>query len=59
MPTACGVVLVDGGHLSSRPEVVTELVRQIRRTGAGIQVMDGGLPPDAERLCVGQAVWRQ
>lgn len=58
MPASSGVVLVDGAHLASRVEVVTELVRLIRRTGAAIRIMDGGLPPDAERLCQGQAEWR-
>ncbi|MGQ0839861.1 hypothetical protein, partial [Actinokineospora sp.] len=56
LPSAAGVVVVDGAHLSPRVDVVTELVRQIRRRGAAILVMDGGLPPAAEQLCVHQTV---
>jgi len=54
LPNAAGVVLVDGAHLSPRPEIVTSLARQIRRTGASILVMDGELPPEAMKLCQGQ-----
>jgi len=54
LPNAAGVVLVDGAHLSPRPEVVTLLARQIRRTGASILVMDGELPPEAQQLLSGQ-----
>ncbi|CRK57047.1 hypothetical protein [Alloactinosynnema sp. L-07] len=51
---AAAVVLVDGGHLSWQADVVTELVAQIRRTGAAVRIMDGGLPPAAARLCTSQ-----
>lgn len=51
---AAAIVLVDGGHLSWRIDVVTELVAQIRRTGAAVRIMDGALPPAAARLCTSQ-----
>lgn len=60
LPGVLGVVVVDAAHFSSHPSVVTSLVRRIRDTGAAVLVMDGTLPPVAQKLCQDQPVlsWR-
>ncbi|GLZ40925.1 hypothetical protein Acsp05_45490 [Actinokineospora sp. NBRC 105648] len=47
LPRTTAVVMLDSGHLSSRIEVATELVRQLRRAGVAVRVRDGDLPPGA------------
>ncbi|MCG8914902.1 recombinase family protein [Actinokineospora sp. PR83] len=54
MRPAAAVVVVDGGHLSHRVEVVASLVRELVLRGIEPWVMDGGLPPEVERVLSGR-----
>lgn len=47
LPNAAGIAVLGSGHLSPRVDVVVELVHQLRRLGAAVFVMDGGLPEEA------------
>ncbi|WP_152552101.1 hypothetical protein [Actinokineospora spheciospongiae] len=48
------MVVLDGGHLSHRVEVVASLVRELVLRDVEPWGMDGGLPPDVERALSGR-----